>query len=120
MSLIAFDDIKVTNTLRLTTKVSTRKETYTKFTASILNQPQRSTNMWSEWSLWSRCIGSLPNRVRYRTRICKNLINEPCLGKSNEVEPCVAPRVFIPASKKLEKPKGKYLRAFLSKIKNLH
>ncbi len=43
---------------------------------------------YSKWSKWSKCIGICHSAIRYRTRICKNIINKPCMGKSKEYEKC--------------------------------
>lgn len=120
LSLIAIDDIKVTNSNFL--KSSTRKPetTIQKLSSTFSSvipgnwnpdsKPPTHEHSWSEWTSWSRCIGSCRYRVRYRTRVCMNQIRNKCLGKSNEFEPCasncVAPRGFVSVVEKPELKKG--------------
>lgn len=43
---------------------------------------------WSNWSAWSRCIGTCHSSIEYRTRVCPSRLISRCPGSNNEVRPC--------------------------------
>lgn len=44
---------------------------------------------WSDWSAWSRCIGTCHSSVQYRTRVCPSRLTGRCQpGSNSEVRPC--------------------------------
>ena len=43
---------------------------------------------WTDWSEWSRCVGTCHSSVQYRTRICLTRPTRKCAGKNSDLRAC--------------------------------